>query len=94
VFSHVTIALANNRTIEISASRASAANRYVQSLRVSGIRAPAGCGTREYECPWLPASVLDSGARLDFTLSADPNHAWGTAPSAAPPSITKITDRR
>ncbi len=94
LFSHVSIALANGRTIEIAAPGASATNRYVRSLQVSGLHAPTGCGAPAYECPWLPSSALSSGAHLTFTLSADPNHAWGTAPSAAPPSITKITGRR
>jgi putative alpha-1,2-mannosidase len=94
LFSRVTIALANGRSIDITAPGASAANRYVRSLRVAGLDAPAACGTREYECPWLPASVLTSGAKLNFTMAADPNHSWGIAPAAAPPSITKIADHR
>jgi putative alpha-1,2-mannosidase len=41
-----------------------------------------------YECPWLAASVLTTGAQLHFTLSATPNKRWATAPAAAPPSMT------
>ena len=43
---------------------------------------------REYVCPWLPASVLTSGGTLDLTLAATPDKRWGSAPSAAPPSIS------
>ena len=89
LFTQVTITLGNGRHIEIDAPAASAANRYVQSLQVSGVRAPGACGTKTYTCPWLPASVITSGAALHFTLGANPSDTWATAPDAAPPSITK-----
>jgi predicted alpha-1,2-mannosidase len=90
LFPRVTITLGNGRRIEIDAPAASAANRYVQSLQVSGVRAPKACGTstNTYTCPWLPASVITSGAELHFTLGANPSATWGAAPDAAPPSIT------
>ena len=93
LFSHISIALAHHHSLDITAPGASDANRYVRSLRATGFDTPAACGTTEYECPWLPASVLSSGADLRFTLSADPSDSWGTAPAAAPPSITKIVGR-
>lgn len=89
IFTHVSITLANGRRIEIDAPHASTANRYVQSVRVSGIKAPAACGTPEYSCPWLPASIATSGGRLTLALGASPSHSWGAAPDAAPPSISK-----
>ena len=89
LFTQVTITLGNGRRIEIDAPAASAANRYVQSLQVSGVRAPGACGTKTYACPWLPASVITSGAQLHFTLGANPSNTWATAPDAAPPSITR-----
>ena len=89
LFSQVTITLGDSRRIEIDAPAASAANRYVQSLRASGVSVPAACGTKTYDCPWLPGSVVTSGARLDFRLGSDPDAAWGTAPAAAPPSTTR-----
>ncbi|MGO9876147.1 MAG: GH92 family glycosyl hydrolase [Acidimicrobiia bacterium] len=88
LFAQVTITLGDGHRIEIDAPAASAANRYVQSLHVSGMNAPAACRTDVYECPWLPASVVTSGAQLNFTLGANPNDSWGTQPDAAPPSIT------
>jgi predicted alpha-1,2-mannosidase len=88
LFSQVTITLGDGQHIEINAPDASATNRYVQSLQVTGVRAPTACGTTTYRCPWLPASVVTSGAQLDFTLGPAPNDAWGSAPAAAPPSIT------
>jgi predicted alpha-1,2-mannosidase len=94
LFTHVSIALAgapigHGPSLTIDAPRASSANRYVQSLQVSGIHAPAVCGVHEYACPWLPASVMQTGAHLTFALAGTPNRAWGTSPTAAFPSLTK-----
>ena len=90
LFSHVRVQLSSGKTITINAPGASARNRYVQRLAVSGFAAPAQCGAseRSYACSWLPATVAATGARLDFALSAAPNRAWGADPGAAPPSMT------
>jgi predicted alpha-1,2-mannosidase len=88
MFSHVDITLGNGRHLVVEAPHASDANRYVQSLRVDGVSTPAACGGRVYGCPWLPASVLTTGARLDVALGTSPNRTWGAAAPAAPPSIT------
>jgi predicted alpha-1,2-mannosidase len=85
LFAHVTITLADGHRIEIDAPGASAANRYVQSLHVSGVRVPTDCGTRAYICPWLPASVVTSGASLRFELASRPNRQWGSSPRATSP---------
>ena len=39
-----------------------------------------------WQSPWLPASVLSSGATLDFTLSETPDKTWALDPQNAPPS--------
>jgi hypothetical protein len=57
----------------------------------------AGCSTTagsqaaspeasSWQFPWLPASVLDTGATLDFELSETPDETWGSNPVYAPPS--------
>jgi putative alpha-1,2-mannosidase len=88
LFPSVVITLGNGRKIGIDAPAASPANRYIQSLRITGMQAPATCEPAAYQCPWLPASIITSGAQLHFTLSATPNRSWGTAASAEPPSIS------
>ncbi len=40
-----------------------------------------------YSCPWLPATVSDTGAQLDFTVSRTPDTTWGAGPTEAPPSF-------
>ena len=90
MFPHVTIALGSGKTITIAAPQASDANRYVQHANVEGITAPPSCTNTsgQYQCPWLPASVLTSGGTLDLNLGATPNTSWGSAPAASPPSIS------
>jgi predicted alpha-1,2-mannosidase len=90
MFARVSIALGSGKTITINAPRASDTSRYVQHAQVDGISAPPSCTntTHDYECPWLPASVLTSGGTLDLSLGTTPNTSWGTANAAAPPSLS------
>ncbi len=96
LFSAITITLGSDRSIVIEAPGASRSTPYVQSLDVGGLGgAGAGCsnspgtgsGTAPYSCPWLPATVTATGARLDFTLGAAPDPTWGASPTEAPPSF-------
>ncbi|HEX4491807.1 MAG TPA: GH92 family glycosyl hydrolase [Acidimicrobiia bacterium] len=87
MFPSITIRRGSAPPIAISAPRAPA-DRYVTTLALRGMRAPAPCAGRSYSCAWLPASVLQTGAQLDFTLGSTPNRQWGAAPAAAPRSLT------
>ncbi|WP_333774236.1 GH92 family glycosyl hydrolase [Streptomyces sp. IBSBF 3136] len=49
---------------------------YVRSLKVDG---------RSSDRPWLPASFVRDGGRLDYTLSTTPDRAWGA--TEPPPSF-------
>lgn len=60
----------------VRAQGAAADAPYVHSLAVNG---------RSSERSWLPASFVRDGGRLDYTLSATPDPAWGA--SEAPPSF-------
>lgn len=62
--------------ISVRAQGAAADTPYVHSLAVNG---------RSSERSWLPASFVRDGGRLDYTLSATPDPAWGA--SEAPPSF-------
>ena len=42
-----------------------------------------------WDQPWLPSSVLRSGATLSYTLSSSPDPAWASAPAASPPSFAQ-----
>ncbi|UXY30586.1 GH92 family glycosyl hydrolase [Streptomyces sp. HUAS TT20] len=76
LFERVEIDRPQGNDISIRASGAAADAPYVQSLKVNG---------RSSDRPWLPASFVRDGGRLDYTLSAARNRAWGT--SAPPPSF-------
>jgi len=94
LFPHVTISLADGRSIVIDAPGASATTGYVQGLEAQGlVPASPACGGAStagpvpYTCPWLPPSVIQSGAQLDFTVGSRPDTTWASAPSEAPPSF-------
>ncbi|MGO9853621.1 MAG: GH92 family glycosyl hydrolase [Acidimicrobiales bacterium] len=105
LFPSVTIALPDGRRIVEQAPGAAASRPYVHALSVSGVARPApaptaaGCpaptpsgssatgGT--WDRPWLPSSVLRSGATLSYTLSSSPEPTWASALAASPPSFTQ-----
>jgi hypothetical protein len=62
--------------ISVRASGAAADAPYVRSLKVDG---------RDSDRPWLPASFVRDGGRLDYTLATTPDRAWGAA--SPPPSF-------
>ena len=93
LFSHVTIALGERAHASRSTRpRASAANRYVQSLHVCGMTRASGLRLAHVRVP--VAARVGAHVRRAPAVHAvgSPNHSWGTAPAAAPPSITKIAD--
>ncbi|MFF4561610.1 GH92 family glycosyl hydrolase [Streptomyces sp. NPDC001435] len=76
LFERVEIDRPQGNDISIRAKGAAADAPYIQSLKVNG---------RTSDRPWLPASFVRDGGRLDYTLSAAPNRAWGA--STPPPSF-------
>ncbi|MFJ2017516.1 GH92 family glycosyl hydrolase [Streptomyces nodosus] len=78
LFERIEISRPHGRDISVRAAGAAAGSPYVRSLKVDG---------RTSDRPWLPASFVRDGGRLDYTLSATPDRTWGSAPSAAPPSF-------
>ncbi|WP_210584200.1 GH92 family glycosyl hydrolase [Streptomyces sp. GESEQ-35] len=62
--------------ISVRAEGAAADAPYIHSLKVDG---------RASDRPWLPASFVRDGGRLDYTLSGTPDPTWGA--SQTPPSF-------
>jgi predicted alpha-1,2-mannosidase len=101
LFPTASIQLPDGRRLVLHAPGAAASRPYVHALTVSGITRPAAdlaaCGatsrstaatsSTEWDMPWLPGSVLQSGGTLDFTLSASPDPTWASSPASAPPSF-------
>ncbi|MBU6509380.1 MAG: GH92 family glycosyl hydrolase [Gammaproteobacteria bacterium] len=64
--------------VTIDASAASANRFYVRALTLDG---------KPWMKPWLPASFVQHGGILHFTLGAQPDMHWGSNTADAPPSF-------
>jgi len=64
--------LSSGRKFTMTAENLSAANIYVQSVKLNG---------RNWDTPFLPYSELKKGGSLHFTMGPQPNKAWGTSAS-------------
>ncbi|MGW2832320.1 GH92 family glycosyl hydrolase [Streptomyces sp. NPDC001286] len=78
LFPRIEIDRPHGNDISVRATGAAADAPYITSLKVDG---------RTSGRPWLPASFVRDGGRLDFTLSGTPDKTWGADPSDAPPSF-------
>lgn len=76
LFSRIEIDRPNGKDISVHAEGAAADAPYIRSLKVNGLTS---------DRPWLPASLVRDGGRLDYALSGTPDPAWGA--STAPPSF-------
>ncbi|WP_433367488.1 GH92 family glycosyl hydrolase [Actinoplanes sp. CA-142083] len=77
LFKKATVHLENGRKIVVNAPRNSAANVYIQGLKVNG---------KAYKSTSLPHSLLAKGAVLDFAMGSKPSSLGADSP---PPSLTK-----
>ncbi|GGM12230.1 alpha-1,2-mannosidase [Streptomyces fumigatiscleroticus] len=76
LFPRIEIDRPHGNDISVRAEGAAAGAPYVHALKVDG---------RSSDRPWLPASFVRDGGRLDYTLSGTPDPAWGAG--QAPPSF-------
>jgi predicted alpha-1,2-mannosidase len=76
LFERIEIDRPHGADISVHATGAAADAPYVRSLKVDG---------RSADRPWLPASFVRDGGRLDYTLSATPDRDWGA--DSPPPSF-------
>jgi predicted alpha-1,2-mannosidase len=68
----------NGGDMVIEAPGANDANLYVHALTLDG---------KPRDQPWLPASFVEHGGHLRFTLAAQPDTHWGSDLQHAPPSF-------
>lgn len=78
LFPRIDIDRPDGNDITVRAPEAAADTPYVHALKVDG---------RSSRRPWLPASFVRDGGRLDLTLADTPDRAWGSDPADAPPSF-------
>ncbi|MET7288396.1 GH92 family glycosyl hydrolase [Streptomyces sp. NPDC005573] len=76
LFERVEIKRPHGNDISVRARGAAAGAPYVRSLKVDG---------RTSGRPWLPASFVRDGGRLDYTLATTPDRTWGAG--SPPPSF-------
>ncbi|HEX8426841.1 GH92 family glycosyl hydrolase [Hymenobacter sp.] len=79
LFPKTTLHLANGKTVVLNAPANSAANRYVQAVRVNG---------QPYTHNWLSHQALMQGAIVDFDMADKPNTTRGSAAADAPYSMS------
>jgi predicted alpha-1,2-mannosidase len=79
IFNRATIHLGNGRDFTIVARNNSAQNIYIQSATLNG---------KPWNKPWFSHSDIAAGGELILTMGPAPNRNWGSAPDAAPPSMT------
>jgi hypothetical protein len=78
LFTRATVHLQNGRTLVTDAPNNSNDNRYVAGVTVNG---------QPWHQTFIPQRILAEGGKIEFAMSPKPT-AWGSAPSAAPPSLT------
>jgi predicted alpha-1,2-mannosidase len=80
IFDEIKISLENGRVFTIRALHQSAHNKYIQSATLNG---------RPLNKPWFSHSDIAQGGNLILQLGRQPNTSWGSAPDAAPPSMSQ-----
>lgn len=80
LFEEIKLHLGNGKELTIRAKGNSAKNIYIQSATLNG---------QAWNKPWFSHSDIANGATLVFSMGPRPNPSWGSAPDAAPPSMTR-----
>lgn len=79
IFNKATIHMGNGNDFTVIAHDNSAKNIYIQSATLNG---------KPWNKPWFSHSDITNGATLVLTMGPAPNKNWGSAPDAAPPSMS------
>ena len=80
LFRHIAMHLGNGKTFEITANNNSDTNIYIQSATLNG---------KPWNKPWFSHDDIAGGGKLVLTMGPQPNKQWGSAPDAAPPSMSQ-----
>ena len=80
IFEETRIALAGGKVFTITARNVSAVNKYIQSAELNG---------NAWNKPWFAHADMANGGSLVLVMGPRPNTAWGSAPDAAPPSMSR-----
>lgn len=80
VFDRVAMRMGGGATFEVVAKNNSPTNVYIQSATLNG---------RPWNRPWFRHADIAKGGRFEFVMGPKPGK-WGSAPDAAPPSMTPM----
>jgi predicted alpha-1,2-mannosidase len=80
IFEEVRLTLGNGKAFTITAKRVSEKNKYIQSAELNG---------KPLNRPWFTHGDIVNGGSLTLEMGPRPNKAWGSAPDAAPPSMSR-----
>ena len=80
IFEETKLTLAGGKVFTITAKNVSGVNKYIQSATLNG---------KPWNKPWFQHSDLVNGGTLALEMGPRPNTAWGSAPEAAPPSMSQ-----
>jgi len=80
IFDEVTIHMGKGKDLVIVAHHNSDKNIYIQSATLNG---------KPLDKPWFSHADIANGGKLVFNMGPVPNKNWGSAPDAAPPSMSQ-----
>ena len=80
LFNEVTLHLGNGKDLVIQAKHNSEKNLYIQSASLNG---------QPWNKPWFSHADIAAGGKFIFKMGPRPNPNWGSAPEAAPPSMSR-----
>src|ERR1017187_301062 len=80
LFEETRITLDKGKVFTITARNVSAQNKYIQSATLNG---------KPWDRAWFAHFDLAGGGALVLVMGPRPNPAWGSAPEAAPPSMSR-----
>lgn len=80
IFDQATIHMGNGKTFKIIAHNNSEKNIYIQSAYLND---------KTWNKPWFSHADIANGGQLVLNMGPLPNKKWGSAPDAAPPSLSK-----
>ncbi len=80
LFRRVRLHMGNGKVFEIVANSNSDTNMYIQSATLNG---------KPWNKPWFSHGDIANGGTLVVTMGPSPNRQWGSAPDAAPPSMSQ-----
>lgn len=79
IFDEVQVSLENGRVFTIRALNQSPHNKYIQSATLNG---------QPLNKPWFSHTDIAQGGTVVLQMGPQPNKSWGSAPDAAPPSMS------